>query len=166
MVRVTSLFKGSFVRAKYIGSRCEIGKFCIIEPGVVISDWTNIGDYVRLGSDTYIESGVVIDHYVRSSGLNRIGQGVVVRYGCTLARNLVIGKNSFLAPHVSTIYAEGKDTIIEPDVFIGSGAVIDAGVRIKSGVVIGAMSFVKNDCLEPGLYVGQPARRVKNVERD
>ena len=35
------------------------------------------------------------------------------------------------------------------------------GVEIGEGVIIGAKSFVNRDCIEPGIYVGVPARKTK-----
>lgn len=51
--------------------------------------------------------------------------------------------------------------VIGGGAFIGTNVVIGAGVKIGPKVVIGAMAFVNKDCLEPGVYVGIPAKRIK-----
>ena len=56
-----------------------------------------------------------------------------------------------------------KDIIVEDGVWIGANALILPGVTIKKGCVIGAGAVVTKDCEENGLYVGCPAKRVKNL---
>ena len=50
-------------------------------------------------------------------------------------------------------------------VIVGSGSVILPGVSIGQGVAIGALSLVKQDCDEFGIYAGNPARRIKERSR-
>ena len=53
------------------------------------------------------------------------------------------------------------DCSIGSECFVGSGAVLRNGVRMVSGVVLGAGSVVIHDILEAGVYVGNPARKIK-----
>lgn len=136
----------------------ETGKFCVIENDVSIGDNVQIGHYVELRAGTVIEDDVFIDSYVKSSGLNRIGARSRIRYGCTLARGLDIGKDCFLSPGVSTTHdIRAPKTKIGDRVFVGTNAVICGGVTIADDVEIGACSLVMHDCPKPGLYVGRPA---------
>ncbi len=48
---------------------------------------------------------------------------------------------------------------------IGSGSVILPGVTISDGAAIGALSLVKHDCGEFGIYAGYPAKRIKERSR-
>lgn len=52
------------------------------------------------------------------------------------------------------------DVVLERHVIIGSGSVILPGVRMRLGSVAGALSLIKQDCDEFGVYVGVPARKV------
>ena len=45
--------------------------------------------------------------------------------------------------------------------FVGTNAVIQHGLSIGEKVVIGSMSFVNKDCVDNGVYVGMPARKIK-----
>ena len=56
-----------------------------------------------------------------------------------------------------------KDTVIENSVTIGSNATI-LPVRIVANTVIGAGAVVTKDILEPGVYVGNPARKLRDVK--
>jgi serine acetyltransferase len=50
---------------------------------------------------------------------------------------------------------------IEGDVTIGANSVLLGPLKIRGPVVIGALSLVSKDIVEPGSYVGQPVRRLE-----
>ena len=54
-----------------------------------------------------------------------------------------------------------KKIKIESNVFIGYGAIILPGAHIESDVIIGAGSVVTKDIIDPGVYVGNPAKKIK-----
>ena len=56
---------------------------------------------------------------------------------------------------------EGRDIQIGDGVWIGSGSIILGGVTIASHCVIAAASVVRQDCLTPGIYAGNPAVLVR-----
>lgn len=53
---------------------------------------------------------------------------------------------------------------IGDNVFIGMNAIITRNVTIGNNVIIGAGSVVTKDCLDNGVYAGNPARRIMDVE--
>jgi UDP-2-acetamido-3-amino-2,3-dideoxy-glucuronate N-acetyltransferase len=150
----------------FVGDNCNIGEFCIIEDDVKIGDNVDIGHYVLLKKGTRIGDNCKIDSYVRSSGQNKIGNNCTIRYGATIAKDVIIKDNVFISPNVMTIYSDptGKTlgkTIIQSGVFIGTSAVINSGILIDVDVTIGAMSYVNMNCdIETGIYVGQPAKYI------
>lgn len=143
------------------GKNVIIGKYVIIEEGCVVGDDVVIKDFVRLGRNTKIGHRCMIDSYVKSSGDNSIGNDCTLRYNSTIARNLHMMDGVFIAPNVMTVHNKDKTTLIEKNVRIYTGAVIDGGIWIVHDCAIGAMSFVKYDCVESGLYVGSPAKMIK-----
>ena len=147
------------------GHNFKIGNFCIIEEEVIVGDDVTIENYVLLKKGTFIGDRVYIDSYVRSSGNNKIGSDVTLRYGSTIAKEVTLDDNVFLAPNVMTIYStsNGEDLggiYISAGVFIGTGAVIGPKVYIGEGVTIGALAYVGKDCRQAGVYVGVPAKRI------
>ncbi len=114
----------------------------------------------RIGRDCYIDSQVI------SSGDVTVGDRVTLRYGVILARGCTIGDDAYLAPRVMfnnldhTRRAIGGATI-GPNCFVGTHAVIGAGLTVVSGTTIGACSLLTRDIQQPGIYVGVPARRIK-----
>jgi galactoside O-acetyltransferase len=54
-----------------------------------------------------------------------------------------------------------KEVVLEKHALTGVGVVVLPGVRIKEGAVVGAHSLVKDDCEPFMIYVGNPAKRIK-----
>ena len=59
--------------------------------------------------------------------------------------------------------ASGRVTIGD-NVFIGMNAIITRNVTIGNNVVIGAGSVVTKDCEDNGVYAGNPARRIAELD--
>lgn len=53
-------------------------------------------------------------------------------------------------------------TVIEPDVWIGHGAIIRSGVRIGTGSVVAAGSVVVKDVPPNSVFGGNPAKLIRN----
>lgn len=51
-------------------------------------------------------------------------------------------------------------------VIVGSGSVILPNLTLEEGVAIGALSLVTKDCDAFGVYIGTPAKKVKERKRD
>lgn len=87
---------------------------------------------------------------------------------------VVINSNTLIASHV-IITSSTHDYNVQPiqskridrkviigkDVWIGSGAIIFPGVTIGDGAVIGAGSIVTKDVQSNSVYVGIPAKKIK-----
>lgn len=58
-----------------------------------------------------------------------------------------------------------KPIVIGNNVFIGYNTIVLPGTHICDNVVIGAGSVITKDILESGVYVGNPARRIKSFDR-
>lgn len=52
---------------------------------------------------------------------------------------------------------------IDGDLSIGANSVLLGPLSIKGPVIIGAMSLVTKDIKEPGIYVGVPVRKIKDL---
>ena len=57
-----------------------------------------------------------------------------------------------------------KEIIVENGCWIGANTVILPGVTIGEGCVIGAGSVVTKNCEPNGLYAGNPAKRIKDLD--
>jgi len=148
------------------GANLKLGNYVIIEPGCVVGDDVTMGHFVLLKKDTKIGSRVFVDSYVKSSGENQIGSDVTLRFNCTIARGVTVEDGVFISPNVMTIYSthQGEKragTVIGANSHIGTNVVLGPAVQIAPGTVVGALAYVNKDIPEPGIYVGVPARCVK-----
>lgn len=132
----------------------------------------------KIGSGSRINSGFYFD----SNNVN-IGNNVVINhffnfFDAGKNAKLIIEDNVYIGPncHISAMSHEITDnqkqragkTFVK-NVSIGSGTWIGAdvkilpGVHIANGCVIGAGSVVTKDTESNGLYVGVPARKIKDL---
>lgn len=92
---------------------------------------------------------------------------------------ITIGDNVFIAPRVlittathnieSSFQRASSKTVHKPvkiddGCWIGANVTILPGVHIGKGCVIGAGAVVNKDCEPNGVYVGVPARRIKDLK--
>lgn len=91
-----------------------------------------VGVDAEIGDGVILNTGAAVDHECR------IGDGVHIGPGAVLAGRVTVGARSF----------------------IGTGARVCPDVHIGPDCVIGAGAVVISDMIEPGTYVGVPARRV------
>ena len=147
-----------------------IGSFNLIEENVSMGEDNTIKTFVEIRKGTRIGDRNLIDSRVSFSGgdICKVGDDCILRFGSIIARNVHIGDKVFLAPGVKFIYIPftfrpeiPKITRIEDGVKIGMGSVIGDGVHIPVGTIIGALSFVRKSIDEPGVYGGNPLRRIR-----
>ena len=122
-----------------IGDNCFIGPFVEIQKDVVIGNNCKIQshaficEWVTIGDNCFISHGAMFINDTFSKGSPAGGD-----------RNL------------------WKETFIGNNVSIGTNSTI-LPVNICDSVVIGAGSVVTKDILDPGIYAGNPARKIKSL---
>ena len=126
-----------------IGKRCAIGPFCRLRPGTTIDDDAEIGNFVEI---------------VRS----KIGSKSKAKH-LTYLGDTVVGKGANVGCGTITANYDGKKksrTVIGDKVFVGSGTILVAPVKVGNGAVTGAGSVVLKNKNIPAkaVVVGVPAR--------
>jgi acetyltransferase-like isoleucine patch superfamily enzyme len=162
LLKNLSIVDKSFVHGKNL----KMGYFNVIKEGCRVGNNVDIQHHTLLKKNTIMGNDVYVDSYFRSSGDNLIGSRVTLRFGSTIARKVYVGDDVFISPNVMTIYSKhtgekSSGTFIEDGSFVGTAAVIAPNVIIGKDVTIGANSYVSEDCLEEGIYVGVPAKKIK-----
>ena len=124
---------------------CKIRNECFVGPFVEIQKGVNIGERTKVQSNSFI------------CELVSIGSDCFIGHGVMF---------------INDLFSEGKPangdttkwlrTEIGNKVSIGSNATI-LPVRIADGSVIGAGAVVTKDIMEKGVYVGNPARKIKDL---
>jgi carbonic anhydrase/acetyltransferase-like protein (isoleucine patch superfamily) len=146
----------------FLGIHPTLGAGVYIDPAALVIGDVVLGDHVsiwpmavvrgdvnaiRIGHRSNVQDGSVL-HVARPYKGNDtgwpllIGEDVVlghkvVVHGCTIGNRVLVG--------IGAIVLDG--VVVEDDVMIGAGAVVTPGKRLESG----------------GLYVGNPARRAREL---
>ena len=131
--------------------------------GVELSKFINlygctIGENTKIGAFVEVQKNAVIGKNCKISSHTFICEGVNIGDNCFIGHGVMFINDSFSDGSVNFLGPYEK-TIVEDDVIIGSNASI-LPVKIVSGAIIGAGSVVTKDILEPGKYVGNPAKRI------
>ncbi len=175
-----------------LGRRCRLERSCSLKIGKRSS--LRLGDKAALRSGCVVDLGAEgsltlaeqaeIRHYaiIECAGRVAIGRRSVIGAYNWLqgSGEIEIGDDVIIGPGVRIIST--THDISDPDqpfarqplicgsvrignnVWIGADVVILTGVSIGKNVVVGAGALVTRDLDEGGVYVGTPARRVKEVE--
>lgn len=123
-----------------IGNNVFIGPFVEIQKNVSIGDRTKIQSHtficelVDIGEDCFVGHGVMFINDLFSSGGPARGDKSLWKY-TKLGNNVSVGSNATILP-----------------------------VNVCDNVVIGAGAVVTKDIAESGIYAGNPARLVRNLD--
>lgn len=133
-----------------IGERCFIAENAVVVGDVVIGDDCSIwysavlrGDVnsIRIGNRTNIQDGAVV-HTLYQKSVAEIGDDVSVGHNAII-HGAKVGNN----------------------VLVGMGAILMDNALIPDNTIIAAGAIVlSNAVLEPGVYAGIPAKKVKDSD--
>jgi acetyltransferase-like isoleucine patch superfamily enzyme len=148
----------SDVQTKNIGNNTKIWQFCVILQNAKIGENCNICSHV------FIENDV------------KIGNNVTIKCGVQVWDGIEIEDNVFIGPNVTFTNDkhpksrnenwEIKKTIIKKGASIGANATILPGLVIGENTIIGAGSVVTKNVENNNIVVGNPAKSIKNKERE
>lgn len=107
-----------------------------------------MGDFSGLGADCMVPNNIVIGKYVM------------------MAPRCFIADNNHKSDRIDIPMCfqgktENRVTIIEDDVWIGTGAILTPGHRIGKGAIIAAGAVVTKDVAEYSIVGGNPARIIR-----
>jgi bifunctional UDP-N-acetylglucosamine pyrophosphorylase/glucosamine-1-phosphate N-acetyltransferase len=118
----------SSIDSAEIGSNCTIGPYARIRPGVTLQEGAKIGNFVEIKNSS-IGKGSKVNH------LSYVGDAEV-------SAGVNIGAGTVTCNYDG---AKKHKTIIEDNVFVGSGSMLVAPVTLKKGSTIGAGSTITKD---------------------
>lgn len=138
----------------------ELGDYSRIDDFCVISGCVVVGKYCHITPMCLVAGG---SPGIYLSDFSTFAYGVKVfaqsddYSGLTLTNSLIPKK------YKSEIFAPVK---IGRHVIVGAGSIIFPGVDIEEGCAIGAMTLVNKSTLPWGIYVGNPAKRLKERKQN
>lgn len=126
--------------------------------GCVIGDDAFIGPFVEIQKDVTIGARCKIQSHAFICELVTVGDDCFIGHGVMFINDLFATGGP--ARGDKTLW---KTTSIGNHVSIGTNATV-LPVTICDGVVIGAGAVVTRNINEPGIYAGNPARKIRNIE--
>lgn len=145
------------IQSKNIGEGTVFWQYVIVLPGA------SIGKNCNINSHCFIENDVVI------------GDNVTIKCGVYVWDGLILEDNVFIGPNVTftnDLFPKSKNkspklerTIIKEGASIGAGSVILCGITIGKNVMVGAGSVVTKNIPDNEVWVGNPARFLRSVNR-
>jgi UDP-2-acetamido-3-amino-2,3-dideoxy-glucuronate N-acetyltransferase len=144
----------SEVQSQNVGDGTTIWQYVVVLPHAFI------GSNCNINAHCFIENGVII------------GNNVTVKCGVYLWDGIKIEDNVQIGPNVTFTndkYPRAKQqfelqrTLIRKNASIGAGSVILGGITIGENAMIGAGSVVTKSVPANQLWVGNPARFVREI---
>jgi acetyltransferase-like isoleucine patch superfamily enzyme len=136
---------------------------CSMSLGHCIGADLNERPLVSPGDKTLVEEGMVLSLDVPYLDLGwgglEIGPHCNIAAHCVLA---TVGHDYRIKDKPMSMGSQAAPIVLEEDVWLCANVTVTAGVRIAKGCVIGANAVVTKDTEPMGLYVGVPARRLRD----
>jgi bifunctional UDP-N-acetylglucosamine pyrophosphorylase/glucosamine-1-phosphate N-acetyltransferase len=147
----------SIVVDSRIGDGCEI--FASVVEGAALEAGVDIGPFSHVRPDSYIETGVHVGNFVEIKA-SHLSEGTKAGHFSYIG-DARVGRNVNIGAGTVTCNYDGKakhQTLIEDNVFIGSGTMLVAPVRVGRGASTGAGSVVTRDVPRGARVFGVPAQ--------
>jgi acetyltransferase-like isoleucine patch superfamily enzyme len=159
---------------KYIGKNVKISDKASIYnfDQISIDDNSRIDDFCILSGNIKIGKNVHITPQCLVAGGEK---GIIFKDFTTIAYGVMIFTQSddysgqtMTNSTIPKIYKNEykKKVIINKYSIVGAGSIIMPGVTLKKGTSIGSMSLVLKDTKKWSIYVGHPAKKIKNRKKN
>jgi len=159
----------------YVNKDCQaivdyISPSAVINPSVVFTEGLKVAVYkgekirfrhtgnIVIHDDVFIDANTVVHRARLDSTI--IQRNVSIGSLNNISHNTTIGEGSVITTNICI----GGSTVIGKNVWIGVGAMIKNGLTICDDVVIGMGSIVIRDIDKPGIYIGNPAKFLKDYD--
>lgn len=139
-----------------IGNNVRIDDFCVLSAGKA---GIEIGSYIHIA----VYSSLIGAGKITLSDFVNISSKVAI-----YSSNDDYSGEYMTNPMVPEAYTNvtHADVTLGKHVIIGSGSVVLPGVTLHDGVAVGSLSMITKDCEAFGVYIGAPAKKIKNRKQD
>ena len=174
LVQVTLSHKTPRKKSTLLGENCVVRSGTTIYSNVIVENDVSFGhnvlirENVGIGAHSKVGTGVVVD------GSTKIGKRVSIQTGVYICTYSTIEDGVFLGP--CCVFTNDKFVmqktfkLIGPTVrkgaSIGANALLFPGVTVGEGAVVGSQAMVNVDVPARTIFVGVPARKIRDVPDD
>lgn len=139
-----------------IGSNVRIDDFCVLSAG---EGGIDIGNYVHIAVFALLIGAgkITVSDFANVSSRVSIYSSNDDYTGKFLTNPMVP------AEYTNVTHA---DVTLAKHVIIGSGSVVLPGVTLHEGAAVGSLSMITKDCEAFSVYIGAPAKKIKNRKRE
>lgn len=139
-----------------IGNNVRIDDFCILSAGI---GGIEIGSYIHIAAF----SSLIGNGRIRILDFSNLSSRVSI-----YSSNDDYTGASMTNPMIPDVYKNVKSAEVKlcKHVIVGTGSVILPGVVLGEGAAVGALSLVLEDCKEFSIYIGRPAKKLKDRKKD
>lgn len=116
-----------------------------------------IADSATVGIGASIGCGCMIGNHAHIGPMATVGVGCIINTAAVVEHECVIREFT----HVSVNATVAGRTTVGRRCMIGAGASVIDGLQIGDDIVIGAGAVVHRSIREPGVYVGNPLRKLR-----
>lgn len=142
---VTIAIGDSKIRQKTTSQLPErIEYLTLIHPSATVSQWVEIGEGAIICAGTIITCEIKIGKHAQMNLNTTIGHDCIIGDFFTTAPGVNISGNCAFSDHV----------------YFGTSASIKQGISICNDVTIGMGAVVTKNIIEPGVYIGSPAKKL------
>ena len=117
---------------------------------VVVSPRAYVSPHATLGG------GSVVMHQALVNAGATVGVNAIINTQALVEHGTYVGHHC----HIATGAVINGDCRIEDRTLVGSRATVMPGVTIGTDIVVGAGAVVTHSLIEPGVYVGVPAKKI------
>lgn len=118
---------------------------------------TIIASTAYVSKHSVIGGGTIIMHQTVVNANTIIGENCIINTKAIIEHDSKIGDNC----HISTNSVLNGNVTIGNECFVGSSSTFVNGLSISNNVFIGINSVINKQIQEPGIYVGNPFRKIK-----
>lgn len=137
-----------------IGDNSRIDDFCVVSGKIKIGRNVHITPMCLVAGG---EKGIVFEDFTTLAYGVRVFTQSDDYTGHTMA-------NSTVPKEYKNEYK--KEVIFKKHSIVGAGSIVMPGVILAEGTSVGAMSLILKSTESWGIYVGNPARRIKDKKKD
>jgi len=144
----------------YNHDQIEIGDYSRIDDFCVVSGKVNIGRNVHFAPFCLVaggEKGIIFEDF---SGL-AYGVQIFTQSDDYSGKTLT---NPTIPDHYKT--ESKKEVLIGKHSIIGASSIVMPGVILSEGTSVGAMSLIRKNTESWSIYLGDPAKKIKNRKKD